>query len=142
MKYNLISAYAKRTAHTGLMVTAYYQQEGEALAKPFKLTVFNGWPRVEIDADVITHHFTTPMAWIDKDGKFERTSKGYLKLTQCVVVFCPKTKEGKYLRGYSPEEQITKLINNKLVPCAYALSEEASNTLEEEWEQMRKQELL
>ena len=139
MTFVLISAYAKRDAHTGLNVEAYYQQKecDFALAKPFKLTVYNGWPKVEIEADVITHHFDKPMAWIDKNGNFERTKDGSLKITKTICLFCPKVKSGAYAMGRSPQEQLAGWITKKLVPCEYALSDEMMETLNEEWNEVR-----
>lgn len=99
MKYNLISAYAKRDAHKGLMVTAYYQQENKPLEKPFRVTVFNHWPPVELEADVNEYKL---------DGVYEYPNG---KRTTSIIAFSPKTKEGLYLRGFSPAEVFVKHMN-------------------------------
>lgn len=100
MKYTLISANATRNPHNGLMVTAYYKQDpSNPLEVPQRLVVFNRWPNVEIEADVVEYKL---------NGVYKYPNG---KRTSSVVAFSPKTKDGNYLMGYSPEEIIAKRLN-------------------------------
>lgn len=92
MKYTLISAKATRNPIRGLMVTAYYKQNpSDPNEIPQRLVVFNKWPSVEIEADLVMHKL---------DGVYEYPNG---KRTDTVIAFSPKTKGGLYLKGYNPE---------------------------------------
>lgn len=53
-KFKLVGAHAKRVPHTGLVVTCCYKQDPEnPLEKPTPLTVFNCWPPVELEAELV-----------------------------------------------------------------------------------------
>ena len=100
MKYTLISANATRKQHKGLMVTAYYKQDpSNPLEVPQRLTVFNKWPSVEIEADLIVHKL---------NGIYEYPNG---KRTDTVIAFSPKTKDGLYLMGYNPETIVAKKLS-------------------------------
>lgn len=99
-KFYLVCADAKRIPHTGLRVVAQYRQQPEnPLEKPQRLTVFNRWPPVEMEADVVT---------IDLDGVYEYPDGTRIKE---YPVFAPKTRDGLYLRGYNPEEIACRIKN-------------------------------
>lgn len=81
------------------MVTAYYKQNpSDSNEIPQRLVVFNGWPPVEIEADVKIHKL---------DGVYEYPNG---KRTTDVVAFSPKTKNGLYMLGYNPDEIIAKKL--------------------------------
>jgi hypothetical protein len=98
MKYQLIEAHATRKPHRGLIVTAYYLPKTEdktvLLTKPHKIVMFNRWPPVEVEADYVEVKLNGVYAYPNGTR------------TSTIRAFCPKTEEGSYLRGYSPEEAI------------------------------------
>lgn len=92
-KFTLVCADARRIPHTGLKVTAYYKQQlDNPFEKPFKLIVYNKWPPVELEADVVE----VPMGGIYEYPNGVRIST--------IIAFCPKTKDGTYWAGYSPQQ--------------------------------------
>lgn len=96
-KFYLVCADAKRIPHTGLMVRAYYKQKPEdRYEKPRQLVVFNKWPSVELEADVID---------VPLKGVYEYPNGARISTT---TVFCPKTKDGTYMMGYSPKEIVAR----------------------------------
>lgn len=100
MKYTLISATATRNPIRGLMVTAYYKQNpSDSNEIPQRLVVFNKWPSVEIEADLIIHKL---------NGVYEYPNG---KRTDTVVAFSPKTKSGSYLMGYNPEVIVAEKLS-------------------------------
>lgn len=100
MKYTLVKANATRNPHQGLMVKAWYKQEPDnPLEIPQPLVFFNKWPPVEMEAKVTEYKL---------NGVYEYPSG---KRTDTVFAFSPKTKEGTYFSGYSPEELIAKKLN-------------------------------
>ena len=99
-KFTLVAAHANRNPHQGLVVKAYYKQDpSNYLEIPYSITVFNQWPTVEVEADTVEHKL---------NGVYEYPNG---RRTRCLHLFCPKTKEGLYYRGYSPAEQIGNLLN-------------------------------
>lgn len=99
-KFTLIKANAVRNPHQGLVVKAYYKQEPDnPLEIPHTVVVFNCWPRVEIEADIIEYKL---------NGVYEYPSG---KRTDVIRGIAPKTKEGTYFSGYNPEELIAKKLN-------------------------------
>lgn len=99
-KFYLVCADAKRIPHQGLMVVAKYKQQPE---NPLEIsqcwTVFNRWPPVEMEADVVT---------IDLNGVYEYPNG--IRISE-ITAFVPKTKDGLYFRGCSPEEIACRIKN-------------------------------
>jgi hypothetical protein len=82
------------------MVTAYYKAvPSDPLEVPQKLTVFNKWPSIEIEADLVTHKL---------NGIYEYPNG---KRTDTVIAFCPKTKAGLYIMGYNPDEIVARKLS-------------------------------
>lgn len=99
MEYTLVNARAVRNPHQGLMIKAYYKinpLDPDEISH--SLTFFNRWPPIKIEADVTEYKLNG--VYVYPNGK--RVNKIY--------TFSPKTKEGVYFMGYSPQE----LIANKL----------------------------
>lgn len=98
-KFTLVSATTTRDPHRGLMTIAYYKQDpSNPLEKPQSTVIFNRWPTVTIEAEVIEY----PL-----NGVYE--NKNHKRLDS-LVLFCPKTTEGLFCAGRSPAEQIGKLL--------------------------------
>ena len=103
-KYTLVSATATRKPHIGLMVQAWYKQDPEnVLEVPYRLTVFNSWPPTTLEAEAIEY----PLNGTYKYPNGKRVNTLHL--------FCPKTKEGLFYKGYSPAEQIAERMKNLTV---------------------------
>lgn len=103
-KYYLVGSSVKRTPHTGLIVTAYYKQNPEnPLEQPQRLVVFNRWPPVEMEAEVVT---------IPLNGIYETTSGHKI---DHITPLCPTTinEEGKrvFWKGYNPEERLVQALH-------------------------------
>lgn len=98
-KFTLVAAHATRKPHQGLMVKAYYKQNPEnPLEIPYSVVVFNKWPSVEVEAEVVEHKL---------NGVYEYPNG---KRTNTILAFCPKTQDGKYYDGYSPQQIIAKRL--------------------------------
>lgn len=125
MRYKLLSAEEKYIPHYGLRVDAVYQMESEVgiLCFPQKVRFWHRHAPVELEADLIEVKLDVPHVWVEKDGLFKRTASGHLMITQNEVVFCPKTKDGTYFMGYSPQEQKAQLLT-RLMPCKWARPED------------------
>lgn len=55
-KFTLVSADTIRDPHKGLITKAYYKQDpSNQQEKPQCLLVFNRWPKVTIEAEIIEH---------------------------------------------------------------------------------------
>lgn len=125
MKYKLISAKEVYVPHYGLKTTAVYKLETEnVLVFPQRVTFWHRHAPVELEADLIQVKLDVPHVWIGNDGCMMRTATGHLMLTQNEILFCPKTKDGTYFMGYSPQEQKARLLT-RLLPCKWARPEEA-----------------
>lgn len=100
-KFTLACADAKRVPHAGLMVKAYYKQHPEnPYEKSQQLVVFNKWPPVELEADIVD---------MPLDGTYEYPNGLRVDNT---ITFCPKAKDGTYLSGYSPEQIVAHRLTN------------------------------
>ena len=100
-KFYLVCADALCIPHQGLRVKACYKQNPENLQeKPQQLVVFNRWPSVELEADVVD---------VPLDGVYEYPDKSRIDNMQ---TFCPKTKDGTYMMGYSPEEIVARRLKH------------------------------
>lgn len=100
-KFTLVYAEARWIKHTGLKVTAYYKKDPDCLfEKPYRLTVFNKWPSIKLEADVVQ----VPMG-----GIFEYPNGTRI---DTVMAFCPKTTDGTYWMGYSPLEIMRRTRDN------------------------------
>lgn len=125
MKYKLISATEVHIPHHGLKVTAVYKTVTEnALVHTHGVTLWHRHAPVELEADLVEVKLDVPHVWMDDDGCIMRTATGHPMLTQNETLFCPKTKEGLYFMGYSPQEQKARLMTH-LLPCKWARPEEA-----------------
>lgn len=52
--FKLVGAHVKRVPHIGLVSTGYYKQDPEnLLERPVSITVFNRWPTVELDGELV-----------------------------------------------------------------------------------------
>ena len=123
MKYKLVESKEVNIPHYGLKTTAIYEMEGSPRGLfPQHVTFWHRHAPVELEADLITIKLDVPHVWIGKDGNMMRTSTGHLMLTQSEVLFCPKTKEGLYFMGYSPQEQKARLMT-RLMPCKWGRPE-------------------
>lgn len=99
-KFYIVGGSIKRTPHTGLVVTGYYKQNPQDIyEKPRKVTMFNSWPPVEMEADVVD---------VPLNGVYEYPSG--VRIDR-VNVICPKTKEGLYYRGWSPQELVAQRMH-------------------------------
>ena len=123
MKYKLLESKEVNIPHYGLKTTAIYAMEGSPLGLfPQRVTFWHRHAPVELEADLVTVKLDVPHVWIDKDGNMMRTATGHLMLTQNEILFCPKTKEGLYFMGYSPQEQKAQLMT-RLMPCKWGRPE-------------------
>ena len=92
--------YEKRNPHTGLVSVAYYKQDPKnVLEKPRKVVFFNSWPPLEMEADVVD----VPLNGVYEYSNGVRVDR--------VNVICPKTKEGLYYRGWSPQELVAQRMH-------------------------------
>lgn len=125
MKYKLLHAEEKYIPHYGLMVDAVYQMNPteSILCFPQKIRFWNRHAPVELEADLVEVKFDIPHMWVGKDGLIKRTASGHPMITQSEVLFCPKTKDGTYFMGYSPEVQKAHLLT-RLIPCKWARPED------------------
>lgn len=99
-KFYLVGGCTKRNPHTGLVNICYYKQDPEnLLEKPRKVVMFNRWPPVEMEADVVD----VPLNGVYEYPSGIRTSN--------INVICPKTKEGTYYRGWSPQELVAQSMH-------------------------------
>lgn len=99
-KFTLVAAHANRYPHKGLEVKAYYKQDpSNPFEIPHSIVVFNKWPPIEQEAEVVEHKL---------DGVYEYPNG---KRTNCLHLFCPKTQEGNFYMGLSPAEQIIARLN-------------------------------
>ena len=99
-KFTLVSAHANRNPHQGLVVKAYYKQDpSNPFEIPYSIVVFNKWPPIEQEAEIVEHKL---------NGIYEYPNG---KRTNCLHLFCPKTKEGLFYMGLSPEEQIMQRLH-------------------------------
>lgn len=99
-KFYLVGGYAKRNPHTGLVCTGYYKQDPEnLLEKPRRITLFNRWPPVEMEAEVVD---------VKLNGVYEYPNG---IRTNSINMMCPKTKEGLYYKGWSPQELIAQRMH-------------------------------
>ena len=99
-KYYIVGGSVKRPSHIGLIVTAYYKQDPEnKFEKPERITMFNRWPPAEMEADVID---------VPLNGVYEYPN-GFK--TDHVHSLCPKTKEGAYYQGWSPQEILANVLH-------------------------------
>ena len=119
-KYRLISAVETYIPHSGLHVDATYEMVvDEFTCHPKKMTFWNRHAPVELEVDLVNVTFEVPHVWVDKDGQIMKTSEGRPMITRNEYLFCPKTKDGLYLRGFSPQEQKARLLK-QLLPCEWA----------------------
>lgn len=125
MKYKLLKAEEKYIPRYGLRVDALYQMNPEPgiLCFPQKVRFWHRHAPVELEADLVSVKFDVPHMWVGKDGLIRRTDSGHPMITQNEVVFCPKTKDGTYFLGYSPQEQKAQLLT-RLIPCKWARPED------------------
>ena len=99
-KFYLVGGYAKRNPHTGLVCTGYYKQDPEnLLEKPRKVVFFNRWPPVEMEADVVD---------VPLNGVYEYPSGVRVDHINATAI---KTKDGKYYRGWSPQELVAQRMH-------------------------------
>lgn len=125
MKYKLISANEVYIPHHGLKTTAVYKAEVENVSVFTQhVTVWHRHAPVELEADLVQVKLDVPHVWMGNDGCIMLTATGHPMITQNETLFCPKTKEGLYIRGYSPQEQKARLMT-RLLPCKWARPEEA-----------------
>lgn len=127
MKYKLVESKETNIPHYGLKTVATYCMDCPdanlmACLFPQRVIFWHRHAPVELEADLISVKLDVPHVWIGKDGNMMRTSTGHLMLTQNEVLFCPKTKEGLYFMGYSPQEQKAQLMT-RLMPCKWARPE-------------------
>lgn len=127
MKYRLIESRETNIPHRGLKAVAMYLPDcpdttTPGCLSPQRVVFWHKHAPVELDADFITVKLDVPHVWIGKDGNMMRTSTGHLMLTQEEVLFCPKTKEGLYFMGCSPQEQKARLMH-RLMPCVWGRPE-------------------
>ena len=118
MKFNLLHAEENYVPHCGLKTVATYAGES---GYPYKIVFWHSHAPVTIEAEVHTLKFDVPHMWVDKFGNPSRTEDGRPKITNQLCILCPKTKDGLYMKGFSPEEQKSYLTTHKLVRCKYAL---------------------
>lgn len=117
MKYKLVESKETNIPHHGLKVVATYCLDCPDI-NPERVTFWHKHAPVELEADLVPVKLDVPHVWMDKNGNPMRTSTGHLMITQNEVLFCPKTKEGLYFMGYSPQEQKAKLMT-RLMPCKW-----------------------
>lgn len=84
MKYTLYKATETNRPHCGLKAEAYYVEDLEHPFPMHKVVIFNHHAPVTVEADVVE-------------------IKG-------IKFFCPKTKEGTYYMGHSPEQQYARYM--------------------------------
>lgn len=120
----LVSSKEYNIPHLGLVSNAIYTTDeipfSENIQVKYKVTFWNRHAPVEMQAEIITATISdTPMIVLDCNGNLERDKDGNVLVTRSITVMCPKTKEGVYCRGYSPEETIYWYINNRLMPTTW-----------------------
>lgn len=99
-KFTLVAAHANRNPHQGLVVKAYYKQDpSNSFEIPYSVVVFNKWPPIEQEAEVVEHKL---------NGVYEYPNG---KRTNCLRLFCPKTQKGEFYMGMSPTEQIAQRLH-------------------------------
>ena len=99
-KFYLVGGCVKRNPHTGLVCTGYYKQDPKnPLEKPRKITLFNRWPPVEMEAEVVD---------VPLNGVYEYPN---VVRINSINVMCPRTKEGTYYKGWSPQELIAQRMH-------------------------------
>lgn len=99
-KFYIVGGSIKRTPHTGLVVTGYYKQNPQDIyEKPRKVTMFNCWPPVEMEADVVD---------VPLNGVYEYPSGVRTDRINTIAI---RTKDGKYCRGYSPQELVAQRMH-------------------------------
>lgn len=101
--FYIVGGSVKRTPHTGLVVTAYYKQDPEnPLEQPQRLVVFNRWPPVKMEAEVIA---------VPLNGIYVTTSGHRI---DTINPICPTTvdENGRkvFWRGYSPAERVAQAL--------------------------------
>ena len=84
MKYTLCKATETNRPHYGLMTEAFYVEDLKYPFPTYRVVIFNHHAPVTIEADVVEI----------KGTKF----------------FCPKTKEGTYYMGHSPEQKYDRFV--------------------------------
>lgn len=98
-KFTLVSATTTRDPHRGLMTRAYYKQDpSNQQEKPHCLVVFNRWPTVTIEGEVVEF----PLDGVYEDKYHRKHNK--------LDFLCPKTKEGLFAMGHCPEEIAAKML--------------------------------
>ena len=127
MKYKLVKSEEVNIPHYGLKVTAIYEMDDPEIhivgkLFPQKIVFWHRNAPVELEADLVDCKFDVPHVWVGREGIIKRTIAGYPMITQNEVLFCPKTKDGTYFAGYSPEEQKAHLLT-LLMPCKWARPE-------------------
>lgn len=98
-KFTLVSAQTTRSLHQGLVVNAFYRQDPEnSLELTYKITLFNRWPPIKLNADLVDY----PL-----NGIYEYPNG---RRIDCLHLFCPKTQDGLFLEGFSPAEQVARKL--------------------------------
>lgn len=102
-KFTLVSAVTTRNPHQGLITKAYYKIDpSDPLEEPHCIVVFNRWPTVTINAELVEY----PLGGVYENKNGRRMDRA--------VLLCPKTPDGLFCMGYSPAEQASVILR-KLV---------------------------
>lgn len=111
--------------HVGLVSNAFYTTDeipfNDYTKQRYLITWWNAHAPVKVQADIVTakNAEDAPFIVLDSNGKPERDKDGKIVVTRQIVVMCPKTKEGTYYMGHSPEVTVQNYINNRLMPTVW-----------------------
>lgn len=98
-KYILVEAKATRPIHEGLKIQAWYKQEPDnPFEKPIKLNIFNKWPPIVIDGEMVEYKL---------DGIYAYPNG---TRTREIRRLCIRQKDGTFANGFAPSQQIARAL--------------------------------
>lgn len=106
----------------GLRSTAWYAVDNNA-ASVYKITFWNRHAPVTMPADIVIVELDSIHVYINDCGRIRRDKDGNAMVTRRLVVLCPKTREGLYMKGYDPLSIVKGYVNRYMIPTSWSYDE-------------------